>query len=105
MKTLLTIGIILAWASLAWSAPFLVCDPQTGVDSYTVVLDGSSSSSVPQDLGDGTVRLHFDLAGISDGSHHVDVSAKNIWGESASVPLDFDKLLPGVPSGIGLSSN
>jgi len=38
-RTLLAMGIVLM-SSVSWAAPFLVCDPQTGVDYYTVDTDG-----------------------------------------------------------------
>jgi hypothetical protein len=95
-------------AGSAAAGPFLVCDPQPGpgqpggVENYIVILDGTPYVSTPEDLGDGTVRLHYDLAGIAVGDHNVEVKAENKWGESAPVPFAFTKQLPPSPTNIGL---
>jgi len=84
---------------LAFASPFLVCDPQTNVTHY--VITGDINVTVPAtDLGDGTVRLQYDLAGITEGTFTIEVKAKNVWGESVTVPFDFVKALPAVPSAI-----
>jgi len=91
-------------AGSAFAAPYLVCDPQTNVTSYIVTLDGTETEVPAQDLGNGTVRLHFDLASVTEGEHHVEVRAKNIWGVSDPVPFDFTKTLPALPSGFSIST-
>ena len=88
--------IVLLLPVLAFANPFLVCDPQTNVTNY--VITGDINVTVPAtDLGDGTVRLQYDLAGITEGTFKLEVKAKNIWGESISVPFDFVKALPAAP--------
>ena len=84
----------------AFAAPFLICDPQTNVTHYIITIDGNTSEVLAFDLGDGTVMLRYDLAGISSGTHNVEVKAKNVWGESTPVPFDFVKALPAVVEGI-----
>ncbi|KKL08098.1 hypothetical protein LCGC14_2579280 [marine sediment metagenome] len=101
MKTLIFLTIIL-WASSLYAQPFLISDPQTSAEEYVVTIDGVESISSAQDLGDGTVRLYHDLAGVSDGLHNVEVKARNVWGSSTPVPFSFEKILPGVPVNIGL---
>ncbi|MBA7494732.1 hypothetical protein ES702_05309 [subsurface metagenome] len=88
--------LVLALLSLAYADPFLICDPQTNVTHYVVDMDGDKTTVPAFDLGDGTVMLKYDLAGIPTGTHNVEVKAKNVWGESTSVPFDFTKALPGV---------
>jgi len=100
MKKLLMIffGFILM-PMLAFADPYLVCDPQTNVTHY--VITGDINITVPAtDLGDGTVRLQYDLAGIAAKPYDLQVKAKNIWGESVAVPFDFVKALPAVPAAI-----
>jgi len=102
--TLITIlfSIALFVPALAFASPFLVCDPQTNVTHY--VISGDINVTVPAtDLGDGTVRLQYDLAGITEGTFNLEVKAKNVWGESVAVPFDFVKALPAVPSNIIIS--
>jgi len=95
---MLFIGIFLLIPSLAFAEPFLVCDPQTNVTHY--VITGDINVTVPAtDLGDGTVRLQYDLNGIAEGTVNLELKAKNIWGESVAVPFDFVKALPAVPGG------
>lgn len=86
--------------SLAHADPFLICDPQTNVTHYVVTMDGDTTTVPAFDLGDGTVMLKYDLAGIPMGPHNVEVKAKNVWEESTSVPFDFTKALPDVPAGL-----
>ena len=91
---LLLMGLLLV--GQAFAAPFLVCDPQTNITEY--IITGDINITVPAfDLGDGTVRLQYDLSGITEGTFNLQVKAKNIWGESVAVPFDFVKALPAAP--------
>jgi len=87
--------LLLIMATLrAADGPYLVCDPVRFVTHYEVTLDGEVETVPAYDLGDGTVMLRFDLSGIEMGSHHVSVSAMNVWGMSGPATLDFTKALP-----------
>jgi len=97
---MLFIGLFLLIPSLALANPFLVCDPQTNVTHYVVTIDGNTTTVLAFDLGDGTVMLKYDLAGISVDTHSTEVKAKNIWDESVAVPFVFVKAIPGVPTAI-----
>jgi len=97
---LMALIALFAFAQFSHAAPFLICDPQTNVTHYVVTLDGDTSTAPAFDLGDGTLMLKYDLAGIPAGAHNVQVKAKNLWGESIPVPFDFTKALPDVPGGI-----
>lgn len=103
-RILLAILIVTLSAVPVFANPFLVCDPQTNVTQYVVTLDGVTTTVDAFDLGDGTVMLKFDLAGISNGNHDMSIKAKNIWEESIAVPFVFNKQAPQTPSGIGLSA-
>jgi len=104
---ILTLAILFLSPLVVSASPFLVYDPQPGepsvpgyVSKYEVDLDGATLPSTPQDLGDGTVRVYFDLAGIPDGSHSVKVRAGNVWGWSEwTSPFLFTKELPASPTG------
>jgi len=66
---------------LAFGNPFLVCDPQSIVDSYGVILDGQPEVLVSaEELGLGVGRLCYDLEGIISGPHEVEVKACNVVG-------------------------
>lgn len=74
----------------AFGNPFLVCDPQSVVDSYGVILDGQPEVLVPAEvLGLGVGRLCYDLQGIEPGAHEVEVKACNVVGCSVYVFFDF----------------
>jgi hypothetical protein len=92
----------LGWLFVAntQASPFLICDPQTGITHYVVTIDGVTETVPAFDLGDGTVRLSYDLANVSEGEHNCHVKSKNIWGESVAVPFVFTKALPVAPGGL-----
>jgi len=82
--------------NIARAAPFLVCDPQTDVTHYVVIINDTTDTVKAFDLGDGKVILRYDLAGVPDGKNECLIRSKNEWGESVSVPFVFTKVLPGV---------
>ena len=97
--------VIFPW--IAFATPYIVCDPYPNNDNkpteFLLQIDsGSWVSSAPQVLGDGTVRLHYDIGSVTNGSHTVNIKAKNIWGESAAVPFSFAKGVPGGATNIKL---
>ena len=84
---------------LVFADPHLTADPQANVTHY--VITGDINVTVPAfDLGNDTVKLWLDLAGISSGTYQIDVKAKNIWGESVATPFDFTKAVPGAVTGV-----
>jgi len=106
MRTItLIIGFCLILPALAFGNPFLTADPQTNVTQYRVVIDGIDKGLFPaKDLGDGTVVLWYDLAGLTDGPHTAQAAAKNVWGEGVlSAPFDFTKAIPAAPMGLRVS--
>lgn len=111
-KFLLITLLLLALPVLVQAAPlvpYLVCDPvpTTAVQptSYTVTLDTAAAIDVPAFKNpDNSVQLRYDLSGVALGVHVVGLKAKNIWGESASVPFSFTKALPATPTNVGISA-
>ena len=81
MKTLLVIIGLLSYNTLAISAPFLICDPQAGVDKYEVYQDGSEIATDIPAQPDGSLR--YDLAGVTPGSYEFNAKACDVWGCSA----------------------
>ena len=97
MKKLLAIIAILLFATSAWSAPFLVCDPQAGVVGYEIIGLASPVSFVAQP--DGSLR--YDLSSIGNGTYTLTVAACNMWGCSAATAADpFTKAVPSAPAGL-----
>jgi hypothetical protein len=103
-RLILAFCLVLLSFAVAFGNPFLVCDPQTDVDEYVVTIDGVTTTEPYQEVvfSDGTYAVIKDLDGIPDGTHNVSVKAKNMWGESVSVPFVFSSVKPSSPSGIGL---
>ena len=91
MKTLLTTLILLLIAAGVTAAPFLVCDPiptSMSVSKFIVTIDGIDHDSTPEDLGDGEIRLHYDLSWLPDGDYTMSARSANMWGESEpSTPI------------------
>lgn len=89
--------------------PFIVTayQPKSEVDYYQLQLDGQTIKVDPEfnpDPGD-QVRMKYDVTNVSSGNHTAAVSACNVWGCSPfSDPFLFTKVLPGIPSGIGLEA-
>ena len=95
MKKLIVL-FILVIAGIASASPFLVCDVDPAATSYIVVMDSGDEIETP-------APLHYNLVDIANGTHVVEVRAKNIWGVSSPSPFEFTKGLPGSPSNIELN--
>ena len=109
MKRLFYLALIFfLGVSVAMAGPFLVCAPvpSDAVSCYLLKIDGGDTVVVPA-FGnpDGSVMLHYDLAGFSNGNHQLEIAAGNIWGVSSYVPFAFNKQVPGAPQGFGLSED
>ena len=108
-RTFLIASVLILLPIFAWAGPFLVCDPyMTAVVQptyFSVTMDGVAAvQSTPEVLADNSVRLHYDLTGISNGSHNMTVAACDIWGCSSTVPFGFAKTVPGAPANLKLSN-
>lgn len=100
-KVILTALILAAFTLLivakSNAAPFLVCDPQSGVVGYEITGLGEPVSFVAQ--ADGSLK--YDLASIQSGTYNLTVAACNMWGCSAATAVDpFTKAVPSAPAGL-----
>lgn len=88
------IGVaVLVGVSISYAAPFLVCDPQTGVTLYRLTGPAWVPVSVTAQP-DGSIRM--DVASSTVGSNSLTIAAcKNdaVWGElcSETVPFVFTR--------------
>ena len=78
--------------SVAWAAPFLVCDGPPAaeqVTGYEIFQDGVSLGTTP-------APMMFDLQGVTPGAYEFTAIAINAWGvSSASNPyLLLEKVAP-----------
>lgn len=99
-KIVLTATILAAFTLLivfkANAAPFLVCDPQTGVVGYEITGLGEPVTFVAQPDG----SLKYDLASVNNGTYTLTVAACNMWGCSSTAPFGFSKQAPSAPAGL-----
>jgi len=99
LMVIVTILFISFISSTIYASPYLICNPQSGVDYYTVIDNGNSILMESQ--SDGSIK--WDLANISIGTHNLTVSACDIlWGCSDTVPFGFTRNGKGNPSNIRL---
>lgn len=98
MKRIILITLLsLIFSSVAMAAPFLVCDPQTGVTHYK--LTGPAwvpLTSTAQ--ADGSMRL--DLVTSTTGANALTVAACKsdaVWGELCSSTTPFTFTRPAAP--------
>ena len=109
-KTAIILATILLIPTVLFAKPFITTAPTaTEITHYIVTVDGVPETALSEDLGDGTVRLHYDLAplNLASGQHDVTIQGINdFWGlETNPVPFVFKK--PATledPAGIGLSA-
>lgn len=98
-KTLLVIAFMLL-SSAAFAAPFLVCDPQSGVVGYEITGLATPVNFVAQPDG----SLKYDLSGVASGTYNLTVAACNMWGCSSTVPFVFTKVIPTAPASLRLTA-
>jgi hypothetical protein len=74
---------------------------------FEVKIDGGSPQpSVPAKDSNGDSYFRFDLSGIADGKHTLEVAAKGLGGVSAySAPFAFELGAPTVPANLRLSES
>ena len=101
-KLLLALVAFFFMCGMAWSAPFLVCDPNPGATKYILEMDGVE---LPEGVCEVDGSFKHDMAAWVGGDHTVKAKAGNVWGWSIySDPFDFNADVPGVPSGFGFSA-
>jgi len=103
-KIVLTATILAAFTLLivfkANAAPFLVCDPQSGVVGYEITGLATPVNFVAQPDG----SLKYDLSGVASGTYNLTVAACNMWGCSSTVPFVFNKAIPAAPAGLRIAA-
>ena|SRR3990167_2357368 len=110
MKKFILAMVLSGMSATVLSAPFVVSDPLDPAATHCgVLMDAAAKVVIPVTPDAGGNICKFDLAGISNGSHTVKMTAianDPVWGsqESAeSVPLSFVRpAAPSVPGGLGL---
>ena len=99
-KVILTALILAAFTLLivakSNAAPFLVCDPQSGVVGYEITGLGDKINFIAQQDG----SLKYDLALVQNGTYTLTVAACNMWGCSSTAPFQFSKQVPSAPAGL-----
>lgn len=106
-RMVMVVGIVLMMASIAWAEPWLYSNsvPAGSWDTIGVKIDSAAEVFVtPQVNADGTIRLWYDLSGISIGNHTVALRGKKgVW--YSPVPFVYTFTRPNVASvsGVGLS--
>lgn len=101
-KLLLAVVAFFLMVGMAWSAPFLVCDPNPGAEKYVLEVDGVEQAEAAC-LADGSFK--HDMSFWAGGNHTLRAKAGNVWGWSIySDPFNFNADAPGVPSGFGFSA-
>jgi hypothetical protein len=73
----------MSMTALAFAAPFLNCgnyaNDENKPTSFLISIDGAADIEVAATTNaDGTVKLRYDLAGISNGNHSAILKAKNL---------------------------
>ena len=102
MKLISVLGaiVILAFATSVWGAS-LVCDPQQGVVSYNVDVDGVITTGVIAET-DGSILYNIDY--LPQGQHTFKLQAigSGDWPSDWSDPLDATK--PGSPGNVRVAN-
>ena len=108
MRKLALVLSLLLIPICAWAAPFLVCDPQTGVTHYEVTVDGNTSAVPAQ----ADTTLAYDVAPLAIGVHNFEVRAMILyndpnggagsWGKSESVPFVGTRVQVNPASGLSV---
>ena len=98
-KLLLTL-IILLFPVFCFGAPFLVCDPQAGVVSYNLDVDGAIIEDITAQINGS---IHYDLAGMSAGPHVFKAQAIGQGGWPSDWSHPFDTVKPETPLNLRVS--
>lgn len=94
-----TLGLFfLSWLIVAnaHAEPFLWCGATPNATFWQINLDGVMIDLPVSHIENDTAWLKYDLAGLSNGAHFVEVRAGNQWGLSEWFPLAFTKAMADV---------
>ena len=96
MRNLLSILILVLWASVASAGPMLVCDPDPNCETYNVYVD---DVLIAEDL---PAPLNYDLEGMEPGTFAFDAECCNYWGCEMTVDPYISLDGPGIPLNLGM---
>jgi hypothetical protein len=99
MKTLLLTVFLCLVATAAYPSPFLVCDSQAGVTTYTLTGPSWVPTTPISAQADGSIR--FDVASAVVGNNSLTIKACKsdpVWGSQCSSATPFTFLRPSAPS-------
>lgn len=102
-QILFIVAVVLLSASFAVASPFVVTNSYLSTgnppDNFSVTLDTGTAQTVSPQAVTGGVRLHYDIGGVSAGTHTVRIKAcSTLWGCSGEFPFTFTKGVPSTPS-------
>lgn len=89
--TFCAIVVFLVLCSKAQAEPYLWCGATPNATKWQINLDGVLMDLPVSHVANETAWLKYDLVGIAEGVHLVEVRAGNVWGWSAWFPLAFTK--------------
>jgi hypothetical protein len=108
MKLVMAVLMVL-FATSVMAAPFLVCDPQSGVQTYLLTGPSWVVTTPVSAQVDGSLK--YDVASSMVGNNSLTIKACKsdpIWGAVCSTSVPFSFVRPAatlsVPSGLGLVS-
>ncbi len=95
---------IFSICGISFASPYVVSNTfnKESVEMCVINIDNTIVEVEPQEVSETEARCIYDVGDVADGSHHITMSTKNIWGVSEPVPFDFTKELPPVLSRLSL---
>jgi hypothetical protein len=109
MKIVIVVLTMVLMASTLLAAPYLVCDPQSGVQTYQLTGPSWVVTTPVSAQVDGSLK--YDVASSTVGNNSLTIKACKsdpIWGAVCSTSVPFSFVRPAAtlsaPSGLGLVS-
>lgn len=102
IKSLVLAFMLVLFPVFCFAAPFLVCDPQAGVISYNLDVNGGAVIYDIPAAPDGYIR--YDLAGMAAGAYIFRAQAIGQGGWPSDWSDPFDTMKPGSPLNLRVSS-
>lgn len=106
--SIITALLIACLAVTVYASPFIVCDPQAGVTSYTITGWTPTGFGTFQHVAEPNGSVKLNISDVPTGTNNMTFAAcKNdlVWGVlcSEAIPFTFTRpSAPGIPAGIGL---
>ncbi len=99
-RLLVALLLVLAFSVTVFAAPFLICDPQAGVISYNLDIDGAVINGI---LSQPDGSIYYNLAGMSAGPHIFKAQAIGQGGWPSDWSDPFDTTKPNSPLNLRVS--